>query len=221
MSWLAYGAHVPAEHVDRRGIRDLRLPDLAYTGQLGYSVKLVAHSERRERPAAVHLRVRPTAVPSGHALFDVNDSANAVLISSDLAKSIAISGIGAGGPSTASAVVADIVAAVRRRGHQPGPPPQMAAQAVSDEDIDIAGYVRIRLDGSADARAIALQALEDRGVPVVDAIDKPPLDGPLPQLVILTGLAPRAVHDRALETLDTLAVVRDIACSLDRIETSA
>jgi homoserine dehydrogenase len=221
MSWLAYGAHVPVEDVDRRGIRAIQLPDLAYTGQLGYSVKLVAHSERRERPAAVHLRVRPTAVPSGHALFDINDSANAVLISSDLAESIAMSGLGAGGPSTASAVVADIVAAIRRRGHQPGPPPRVPAQAVSDEDIDVAGYVRIRLDGSADARAIALQALEDRGVPVVDAIDKPPLDGPLPQLVILTGLAPRAVHDRALETLDTLAVVREIACSLDRIETAA
>jgi hypothetical protein len=117
--------------------------------------------------------------------------------------------------------VADIVAAIRRRGSQPGPPPTAPAQPVSDEDIDVAGYLRVRLDGSADARAIAVQALEDRGVPVVDAIDKPPLDGPLPQLLILTGMAPRAVHDRALETLDTLAVVREIACSLDRIETAA
>jgi len=68
-------------------------------------------------------------------------------------------------------------------------------------------YVRHRLSGIGAAPG--------------DAIDKPPLDGPLPQLLILTGMAPRAVHDRALETLDTLAVVREIACSLDRIETAA
>ena len=62
-----------------------------------------------------------------------------------------------------------------------------------------------------------LQALEDRGVPVDDAVDKPPVDGPTPQLIVLTGSAPRAVHDRAIETLDALAVVREVACALDRL----
>jgi len=29
------------------------------------------------------------------------------------------------------------------------------------------------------------------------------------------------VHDRALETLDTLPMVREIACAMDRIESAA
>jgi hypothetical protein len=89
---------------------------------------------------------------------------------------------------------------------------------MSDEEVEVAGYIRLVVADEPDARALVVQAMEDRGVPVADAVTKPPLDGPHPQLLLLTGAAPRAVHDRALETLDTLAAVQQIACTLDRIE---
>ena len=93
-------------------------------------------------------------------------------------------------------------------------------EATTDQKI-ASGYVRVLLDGTDEAEALTVQALEDRGVPVAGTVSKPPLDGPFPQLLVLTGSAPRAVHDRALDTLDTLPVVRQIACVLDRIETPA
>jgi hypothetical protein len=37
-------------------------------------------------------------------------------------------------------------------------------------------------------------------------------------MIVLTGTAPRAVHDRALETLDTLTSIDQILGSLDRVE---
>jgi hypothetical protein len=40
-------------------------------------------------------------------------------------------------------------------------------------------------------------------------------------LIVLTGVAPRAVHDRALETLDTLSAVEGIECTLDRVDVQA
>jgi len=40
-------------------------------------------------------------------------------------------------------------------------------------------------------------------------------------LIVLTGVAPRAVHDGAIETLDTLTAVDQIDCTLDRVEASA
>ncbi|MBV9099633.1 MAG: homoserine dehydrogenase [Candidatus Dormibacteraeota bacterium] len=221
MSWLAFGVHVEPEAVDRRGIRDVRLHDLAYTGQLGYSVKLVAHAERAVRSGAVHLRVRPTAVPADHPLYAVDDSDNAVIISSDLADTVILSGLGGGGASTASAVVSDVVQAARTRGCPPAAPLTAEPVLLSDEDVEVAGYLRLIVDPSGEAQAAAVQMLEDRGVPVTAAFDKPPLDGPFPQLLLLTGAAPRAVHDRALETLDTLPVVREIACAMDRIESAA
>ena len=216
MSRLAFNLDLTVADVDVVGIGALDRIDLGYTGQLGYAVKLVAHAERRGRDA-VQLRVRPTAVPGSHPLFGVNGAGNAVLLASDLAQTVSIGGVGAGGESTASAVVSDVVNAVVRRGAQPQPPPAADAVVLDAEEYDVAGYIRLRITGTDEARELVLQALEDRGVPVDDAVDKPPVDGPTPQLIVLTGTAPRAVHDRAIETLDSLAVVREVACALDRI----
>lgn len=216
MSWLAFGVRVDPDDVDRVGIGGVRREDLGYTGQLGYAVKLVAHAHREGD--GVHLRVRPTAVPQGHELFDVDDSDNAVIISSDLANELTLRGLGAGGASTASAVVSDIVNAVRRRHTPPAPLPAGAAILLDDETVEVAGYVRLCVNDEPEARELVLQALADRGVPVAESVDKPPIDGPYPQLIVLTGAAPRAVHVRALETLDSLPVVRQIVAAFDRIE---
>jgi homoserine dehydrogenase len=214
LSWLAMGVHVAPDEIDRVGIRGVGADDVAALEQLGYRVRLVAHAQR-STAGAVHLQVRPTAVGAGHLLHDVDDADNAVIISSDLASRVMLRGLGAGGDSTASAVVSDVVNAVRDRAAPRGwaPHPVHDAAAMSDEDVEVAGYVRLRLAADPDARALVLQALEDRGVDVDGAVD---LVGS--RLIVLTGAAPRAVHDRALETLDTLTAVDAIECALDRVE---
>jgi homoserine dehydrogenase len=179
-------------------------------------VKLLAHAERDDRSGAIHLHVRPTLVPEDHTLFGVDDSENAVMLASDMADHLTLRGLAAGGASTASAVVSDIVRAVR---DPAGPAPHNAhAPARDAETIEVAGYVRLIVHDVPEARELVLQALADRGVAVAECVAKPPLDGPSPQLVILTAQAPRGVHDRALETLDSLQVVRGVVAAFDRIE---
>ena len=213
LAWLAFGVHVAPDDVDRRGIRDVAGADVGALAQLGYRVRLLAHAERAVGNA-VHLRVRPTAVGPGHLLHDVDDADNAVIISSDLEGTMMLRGLGAGGSSTASAVVSDVVTAVRQR-----PTPVVGGTAptvpamLGDEDVEVAGYVRLRLSAEPEARALVLQALEDRGVAVDAVVD---LTGS--ELIVLNGVAPRAVHDRALETLDTLTSVDQILGALDRVE---
>ena len=214
LAWLALGSYVAPDALDRVGIRDVTGDDVAALAQLGYRVRLLAHAERAAG-AAVHLRVRPTAVGAAHLLHDVDDADNAVIISSDLAATVMLRGLGAGGASTASAVVSDVVTAVRERG---APTERMAAARAAvtmlgDEDAEVAGYVRVRLSSEADARALVVQALEDRGLAVDAAVD---VAGS--ELIVLTAVAPRAVHDRALETLDTLTSVDQILGALDRVE---
>jgi homoserine dehydrogenase len=214
LAWLALGVQVTPEAVDRAGIRDVTGGDVAALAQLGYRVRLLAHAERAAG-GSVHLRVRPTAVGSGLLLHDVDDADNAVIISSDLAGTVTLRGVGAGGASTASAVVSDVVTAVRMRGlrgERVAAVPAVPAM-LGDEDVEVAGYVRVLLSSEAEARALVLQALEDRGVAVHAAFDLPGSE-----LAVLTGVAPRAVHDRALETLDTLTSVDRILGALDRVE---
>jgi len=112
-------------------------------------------------------------------------------------------------------VLSDVVTAVRERDAAAQRVALATAEAspLSDEDVEIAGYVRVRLSREADARSLVLQALEDRGLAVDAAVD---LAGS--ELIVLTGTAPRAVHDRALETLDTLTSVDQILGALDRVE---
>ena len=214
LAWLALGGYLPPEQVDRVGIRDVAGNDVAALAELGYRVRLLAHAERAGN-GAIHLRVRPTAVGTGHLLHDVDDADNAVIISSDLAGTVMLRGLGAGGASTASAVVSDLVTAVRERGLPSTVNAAMPREPIllGDEDVEVAGYVHVRLSTEADARALVLQALEDRGLPVDAAVD---LSGS--ELIVLTGMAPRAVHDRALETLDTLTSVDLILGALDRVE---
>jgi len=214
LAWLALGGYPPPEQVDRVGIRDVAGNDVAALAELGYRVRLLAHAERAGN-GAIHLRVRPTAVGTGHLLHDVDDADNAVIISSDLAGTVMLRGLGAGGASTASAVVSDLVTAVRERGLPSTVNAAIPREPIllGDEDVEVAGYVRVRLSTEADARALVLQALEDRGLPVDAAVD---LSGS--ELIVLTGMAPRAVHDRALETLDTLTSVDLILGALDRVE---
>ncbi len=214
LAWLALDTHIAPDAVDRVGIRAVRGADVGALAELGYRVRLLAHAERASG-GALHLRVRPTAVGRGQLLHDVDDADNAVIISSDLAGTVMLRGLGAGGASTASAVVSDLVTAVRERGAPKARPASARAGVVllSDEDVEIAGYVRVRLSAETDARALVLQALEDRGLAVDAAVD---LSGS--ELIVLTGMAPRAVHDRALETLDTLTSVDQILGALDRVE---
>jgi homoserine dehydrogenase len=221
LTWLAFGNSVAPDAVDRVGIRDVAGADVAALAQLGYRVRLLAHAERGPGDA-MHLRVRPTAVGPGHLLHDVDDADNAVIISSDLAGTVLLRGLGAGGASTASAVVSDVVTAVRDRDGRPAPgghsrSDTTAQDATARGDAPVPGAtvrsVRLRLSKEAEARALVLQALEDRGLPVDAAVDLPGSE-----LIVLTGMAPRAVHDRALETLDTLTSVDDILGALDRVE---
>jgi len=215
--WLAFGVSVTPDAVDRVGIREVSGTDVAALAQLGYRVRLLAHAERGSGDT-FHLRVRPTAVGPGHLLHDVDDADNAVIISSDLAGTVMLRGLGAGGDSTASAVVSDVVTAVRDKGDRPAP--NVAARVdpamMSPEDVEVAAYLRVRLSSDTEARALVLQALEDRGLAVDAAVDLPGAE-----LIVLTGLAPRAVHDRAMETLDTLTSVDDILGALDRVEAPA
>ena len=214
LAWLAMGVHLETGSVERIGIRGVGAADVTALAELGYRVRLIAHAERAGS-GAVHLSVRPTAVGAGHLLADVDDADNAVIISSDLAARVILRGLGAGGASTSSAVVSDVVNAVRDRASPRGWAPRavQTAARLDNEDVDVAAYVRLRLTQETDGRELVLQALEDRGLAVDAAVELPG-----ERLIVLTGLAPRAVHDRALETLDTLAAVDEIECTLDRVE---
>ena len=75
--------------------------------QAGYAVKLIAQA--RSTPAGWAVTVGPCAVAADHPMYGIEGVTNAVLLRTVESGDVLLSGPGAGGGATASAVMADII----------------------------------------------------------------------------------------------------------------
>ena len=116
LAMVAFGAHIGNEDVYREGIAAITPRDIAYARDLGYVVKLLAIA--RQAGGEIEVRVHPGLLPAAHPLAAVHDEMNAIMIDGDPVGPVVLEGRGAGGGPTASAVIGDIIDAVRnlRRG---------------------------------------------------------------------------------------------------------
>ncbi len=105
---VAFGVRVVAGDVYREGISGVTVEDIAFAGQLGYVIKLLAIIEKAEGDM-VAVRVHPAMVPATHPLAAVRDSFNAVFVEGDSVGELMFLGRGAGGMPTASAVLGDLL----------------------------------------------------------------------------------------------------------------
>lgn len=103
---LAFGTKVDAEAVAVEGIESITLADLQAADDLGYRVKLLGVAKRTA--SGIEQRVHPTMVPKSSAIAQIMGVTNAVVANADAVRETMLSGPGAGGEATASAVVADI-----------------------------------------------------------------------------------------------------------------
>ncbi len=110
---LAFGKWVDGNQVPREGINDLQIIDFAYAKQLGYTPKLLAIAE--DGAAGVAVRVHPTLVPLDHPLATVRGTTNALYVSGPSIGELLFTGLGAGGEPTATAILGDLITAVRER----------------------------------------------------------------------------------------------------------
>jgi homoserine dehydrogenase len=122
---LAFNAAVRLDQVSYEGIERLTADDIAYAKELGLSLKLIGSAERIDSGVAVH--VYPAFLYADHPLASVNGAFNAVTIESPAITEITLSGPGAGGIQTASAVLGDVVSAMI-------PPPSLVPPA---EDVPL------------------------------------------------------------------------------------
>jgi homoserine dehydrogenase len=100
---LAFGAPIHIDDVRYDGIVGITGADIAYARELGLSLKLIGTAERLS--GGISVRVHPTFLAAGHPLASVHGSFNAVTVESAAITEITMSGPGAGGSQTASAVL--------------------------------------------------------------------------------------------------------------------
>jgi homoserine dehydrogenase len=110
---LAFHTSVRLEDVSYEGITEIQPDDLAYAKELGLSLKLLGVAELRE--GGISVRVFPCFLYSGHPLAPVAGPFNAVMVEAPAITEITMSGPGAGGRETATAVLGDLVSILAGR----------------------------------------------------------------------------------------------------------
>lgn len=117
---LAFGTKIAADSIYLEGISNITQADIRAAGELGYRIKLLGVAQRTE--SGIEQRVHPTMVPTASVIAQVNGVTNAVAIETDILGELLLSGPGAGGNATASAVIGDLADIAKSRpGFQHGP----------------------------------------------------------------------------------------------------
>jgi homoserine dehydrogenase len=104
---LAFHTPVTLAEVTYEGVEAIQPDDLAYAKELGLSLKLLGVAERRD--GGISVRVFPCFLYSGHPLAPIEGAFNAVMVEAPAISEVTLSGPGAGGVETASAVLGDLV----------------------------------------------------------------------------------------------------------------
>ncbi len=119
LAQLAFRRAVTSPQIARRGITMLAREDVALAKRLGWRVKLVACARMRERLEA---SVTPAYVPEGHPFAEPVGPNNCIRVIGRASGTLTFAGSGAGRDPTASAVIGDIIAALRRVTATPAEP---------------------------------------------------------------------------------------------------
>lgn len=104
---LAFHTPVTLAEVSYEGIEAIQPDDLAYAKELGLSLKLLGVAERRD--GGISVRVFPCFLYRGHPLAPIEGPFNAVMVEAPAITEVTMSGPGAGGLQSASAVLGDVV----------------------------------------------------------------------------------------------------------------
>jgi homoserine dehydrogenase len=103
---LAFGTQIDKDAIFVEGISSIKPEDIVAADELGYRIKLLGVAQRTE--SGIEQRVHPTMVPKDSDIARISGVTNAVAVEGDFVGSVVLSGPGAGGDATASAVVGDI-----------------------------------------------------------------------------------------------------------------
>jgi len=163
---LAFGTPVSLDQVVFEGIEHITTDDIEYAQELGLGLKLLGTAERVD--GGLSVRVHPAFLYGGHPLASVMGPFNAVTVESESITEITMSGPGAGGPQTASAVLGDVVSLIAPPA--PTPEPTTALEVVGD--VVSSFYLHLEVADEPGVLAQVAQILGMQGASIKSVVQK-------------------------------------------------
>jgi homoserine dehydrogenase len=153
---IAFGTEIAADDIYLEGISNISQADIRAAHDLGFRIKLLGVALKTT--TGVEQRVHPTMVPLSSVIAQVHGVTNAVAIETDILGELLMSGPGAGGNATASAVVGDLSDIAKSRpGFQHGP-------AFGHPAKSLKPYVKAEMQSHAGGYFIRLTVHDRTGV---------------------------------------------------------
>jgi homoserine dehydrogenase len=163
---LAFHTTVTLDQVAYEGIERVTSDDIAYAKELGLSLKLLGVAERRD--GGISVRVFPCFLYGGHPLAPVSGPFNAVMVEAPEITEVTMSGPGAGGVETASAVLGDLVSILA--GEAPAHDAGASLEVVSD--VSSSFYLHLEVADRPGVLAKIAQVLGDNEVSVKSVVQR-------------------------------------------------
>jgi homoserine dehydrogenase len=163
---LAFDTPVHLDQVRYEGIEHIQPDDLEYARDLRLELKLIGTAERVGDGLSV--RVHPIFLYPGHPLATVGGPFNAVTVESEAITEITMSGPGAGGPQTASAVLGDVISAMI----PPASTPPTSSVLEIVQDVVSAFYLHLEVADEPGVLAQVAQVLALQDVSVKSVVQK-------------------------------------------------
>ena len=163
---LAFDTPVHLDQVRYEGIEHIQPDDLEYARDLRLELKLIGTAERVGDGLSV--RVHPIFLYPGHPLASVGGPFNAVTVESEAITEITMSGPGAGGPQTASAVLGDVISAMI----PPASTPPTSSVLEIVQDVVSAFYLHLEVADEPGVLAQVAQVLALQDVSVKSVVQK-------------------------------------------------
>jgi homoserine dehydrogenase len=207
---LAFHSPVTLDEVSYEGIEQIKPGDLAYAKELGLSLKLLGVAERRE--GGISVRVFPCFLSGGHPLSPVEGPFNAVMVEAPDITEVTMSGPGAGGVQTASAVLGDVVSILS--GEAPVHETRRRLPIVND--VSSSFYLHLAVADRPGVLAQIAQVLGDQDVSVKSVVQRGV--GEDARLVMVVHECLESRYAAALEAIDALDVLRTPPRSIRVIE---
>jgi homoserine dehydrogenase len=207
---LAFGAPVRLEDVSYEGIEHLQADDMEYARELGLGLKLIGAAERRD--GGLSVRVHPAFLYAGHPLSSVSGPFNAITVESETITEITMSGPGAGGRQTASAVLGDVVSVMTGGARPPAPPLELRLL----EDLPSAFYVHLEIADRPGVLAAVLGILGDQEVSIKSVVQRGLAENA--RLVMVTHPIPESRMRAAIGLLEESHLVRSTPRTIRVIE---
>jgi homoserine dehydrogenase len=163
---LAFDTPVHLDQVRYEGIEHVQPDDLEYARELRLELKLIGTAERID--GGLSVRVHPAFLYPGHPLAAVSGPFNAVTVESEAITEITMSGPGAGGPQTASAVLGDVISAMI----PPASTPPASTAMPIVQDVVSGFYLHLEVADEPGVLAQVAQVLALQDVSVKSVVQK-------------------------------------------------